>query len=512
MNQEQTVEAVNSSISVKQCQAAVRRHGHAVFLSSLLIAILGIMGVSSLPNIYRAKTTILVDPQKIPERYVASTVTSDPNARMDTLTQQVLSASRMQEIIDKNNLYPELRKKWSKEELIEYMRQKTSIELKLTPSDQGLSSFGISYEDKDRFLVANVANQLALSFIDWNLRVREQQAIGTSQFLSSELQQAKKSLEEQEAQLESFRMRHSGATPDQVNANLQALSRLQADVLTNADAISRLDQERILITQVRPPEVRDTSSLSERGRLLQEKRRLESELWNLKRQFTDTYPDVIVAKEQLKNLDASLAAVPESPVDSTDSYDSNTQVRLNLIDKELKRRKQQQAALDQQIQAYQQKVDSVPVLETQVTELTRNYEVSKQNYQSLLDKSLSAGMSEELERQQQGQRFTVLDTAKTPEKPIKSKKIIFMLGAVALAILLPSGIAIGLYILSDVIKSEVQVREMLPFEIPVLGTIPPITSKADNRRSRVRTVQTTIISAAACIILVIFLLKVRPIL
>jgi uncharacterized protein involved in exopolysaccharide biosynthesis len=258
--------------------------------------------------------------------------------------------------------------------------------------------------------------------------------------------------------------------------------------------------------------VRDASSLSERGRLLQEKRRLEGELWNLKRQFTDTYPEVIVATEQLKNLNARLATVPEPPVGSVESYDSNTQVRLNLIDKELQRRKQQQAALEQQIRSYQQKVDSVPVLETQVAELTRNYEVSRQNYQSLLDKSFSAGMSEELERQQQGQRFTVLDTAKTPEKPIKQNRILFMSGVLAIAVLLPMGITIGLYIMSGAIKSEVEVRELLPFEIPVLATIPPIVSKADLRRSRKIAVQTLIISAIACTVLVIFFMKVRPIL
>ena len=84
MNQRQVVAAASSSISVRQCMGAVKRHGYAVFLSSLLLAVFGIMGVSLLPNVYRAKTTILVDPQKIPERYVASTVTSDPNARMNT--------------------------------------------------------------------------------------------------------------------------------------------------------------------------------------------------------------------------------------------------------------------------------------------------------------------------------------------------------------------------------------------------------------------------------------------
>jgi succinoglycan biosynthesis transport protein ExoP len=512
MNQKQ-VNLGSSSASVKQCLEAVKKHGHLVFLTSLLLAVLGIIGVSLLPDVYRAKTTILVDPQKIPERYVASTVTSDPNARMSTLTLQVLSASRLQEIIDKNNLYPELQKKWSREEVIEYMRQKTTIELKLTPPpEQGLSSFSISYEDEDRSLVANIANQLASSFIDWNLKVREQQAVGTSQFLSIELERARKNLEEQEGQLEDFKMRHLGATPDQVNANLQALSRLQADVQTNADTISRLDQERILITQVRPTEIRDTTSLTERGRLLQEKRRLESELWNLKRQFTDTYPDVIAATEQLKNLNARLATIPEPPADSIESYDANTQVRLTLIDRELQRRKQQQTALQQQIQSYQGKVDSVPVLETQVAELTRNYEVSKQSYQSLLDKTFSAGMSEELERKQQGQRFTVLDTAKTPEKPIKPNRILFMSGVMALALLLPTGITIGIYLMSESIKSEAELKEMLPFKIQVLGTIPPIVSKADLRRGQIIATQTFVVSAIACAVLVIVLLKVRPIL
>src|SRR5947208_1991210 len=84
---------------------------------------------------------------------------------------------------------------------------------KNTHPDQGLSSFSISYEDEDQFLVAKIANHLASSFIEWNLRIRKQQALGTTEFLSNELQQAKESLEEQESQLEAFKLRHVGATP-----------------------------------------------------------------------------------------------------------------------------------------------------------------------------------------------------------------------------------------------------------------------------------------------------------
>jgi polysaccharide biosynthesis transport protein len=501
----------NSSVSIRQCLWALKQHGHIVFLSSLLLAILSIVGTSLLPNVYRATTTILVDPQKIPEKYVSSTITSDPNARMNTLTQQVLSSSRLQEIIDKDNLYPELRKKRSREEVLDRMREKTKIELKQSPEpEQGLSSFSISYEDYDRMLVALITNQLASSFIDWNLKVRQQQALGTTQFLSSELQQAKEGLEEQESQLEAFKMKHAGATPDELNGNLQALSRLQAETQSNMDAISRLDQERILLTQVKSLELQ-TVPLTERERLLQEKRRLESERWNLKRQFTDTYPDVIAVTEQLKNVDARLVTTP-APKDSAESYDSNTQVRLALIDKELQRHKRQLAELKQQIQTYQWKVDSVPVLETQLVKLTRNYEASRQNYQSLLDKRFSAGMSEELERQQQAERFTVLDPAKTPEKPIRPKRLPIMAGLLVAAFLLPAGTVLSMHFLSGSIRSEVEVREMLPLKIQVLGTIPPIPSTADLLRERTIAVQTFVVSAIACMALVIFLLTVRPIL
>ena len=504
----QQVRSNSSSVSIRDCLEVLKQHVHFVFLSSLLLAILGIVSVSLLPNIYRATTTILVDPQKIPERYVASTITTDPNARLNTLTQQVLSDSRLQEILDKDHLYPEMQKKKSKEEVLEYMREKTKIELKQTPQpDQGLSSFSISYEDEDPSLVANVANHLASSFIEWNLRVRQQQALGTTEFLSKELQQAKQSLEEQEVQLEAFKMKHVGATPDELNGNLQALSRLQAETQSNTDTISRLDQERILLTQVKPTELRDTASLTERGRLLQEKRRLEGELWNLKRQFTDTYPDVIAVTEQLKNLNARLATMPEPPANSTESYDTNSQVRLGLIDKELQRHGQQQAALQQQIQSYQWKVDSVPVLETQLAQLTRNYETSRQNYQSLLDKTFSAGMSEELERTQQGKRFTVLDSAKTPGKPIKPDRVLFTAGVLVLALLLPSGMTVGVYLMKGSVKSEVELKEMLPFNIQVLGAIPPIVSQADLRRARVLTVQTVVASIISCTALIIFLLR-----
>ena len=121
-------ESPDQSEKLKQSIYVLKTHSRSVFLASLLTAIAGIMVISLIPDKYEASTTILVDPQKIPERYVASTITSDPNAHLNTLTQQVLSASRLQEIVDHLNPYPDLQKKMSREELLDFIRSKIEIE------------------------------------------------------------------------------------------------------------------------------------------------------------------------------------------------------------------------------------------------------------------------------------------------------------------------------------------------------------------------------------------------
>jgi hypothetical protein len=105
-----------------------------------------------------------------------------------------------------------------------------------------------------------------------------------------------------------------------------------------------------------------------------------------------------------------------------------------------------------------------------------------------------------------------LDPAKTPEKPVRPKRLPIMAGLLVAAFLIPAATVIGIRFLTSSIGSEVEVREMLPLKIRVLGTIPPIMSRADLLRGRAIAVQTFVVSVIACTALVIFLLKVRPIL
>src|SRR5258708_17535051 len=143
----------------------VRHYRGWILLGTVMLTLAGSAIVLLMPDRYKATTTILVDPQKVSEKYVSPTVSSDPGQRLTTITQQVLSTTRLQQIIDDMHLYPELHGKISREELIDLMRKDITITVK-QGSAAGLSAFTIEYEDGQRNQGAQGPNRLAPSSID----------------------------------------------------------------------------------------------------------------------------------------------------------------------------------------------------------------------------------------------------------------------------------------------------------------------------------------------------------
>lgn len=161
-----------------------------ILVGTFVLTLIFTIIIAKLPSEYEATTAILVAPRQLPEKDVSGAVNSDPFARLNTITQQVLSRTRLQEIIVKLNLYQERRKSASSEELIEGMRHDITIQVK-QGSGAELSTFTLTYHGKEPKLVAAVANELANSFLQWNINSRQQQVSGTNDFFSSELGAAK---------------------------------------------------------------------------------------------------------------------------------------------------------------------------------------------------------------------------------------------------------------------------------------------------------------------------------
>src|SRR5579864_7939901 len=432
----------------------VRHYRRWIFLGTVMLSLAGFTFVLLLPDRYKATTTILVDPQKVSEKYVSPTVNSDPGQRLTTITQQVLSTTRLQQIIDDMHLYPELRGKISREELIDLMRKDITITVK-QGSASGMSAFTIDYEGRQRDQVAQVANQLAASFIAWNVKSREQQAEDTTEFLDSQLKEAKQNLEEQEARLSAFKMRHLGEMPEQQPANMQALTQLQGQFQANTDSLNRLEVERTLLsrgleTNNSGTTVKAAPVVTERAKLEDERRALKSKLQDLETRYTSNHPEVVDIASQLEQVESRLKSLPPDPPIVAEVKDNSAaSVRLQLIDREAKRLNDEQQRLTTQMASYRSKVDAVPVREQEMAELNRNYSVSKEHYQSLLDKTFSAGMAADLEKKQQGEHFTILDLAQVPEKPFKPKRALMFVGSFLGALALSLGLAYVKDMLND---------------------------------------------------------------
>lgn len=466
--------------NLELCIAALRYRWKLAFSIAILATAGLAIVVWFLPNQYSATTTILVDPQKVPDRYVATTVTEDPSERLGNLTQEVLSRSRLSQIVEKLHLYPEMYSKQGSDFVIAYLRKQIQIQVKKT-SGASLSAFTITYRSNDQKKVAVVANLLAESFIDWNLEQRENLVEGTTQFLNDELARARQSLQEQESRVRDYRLQHLGEMPEQMDANLSTLARLQADLQSKSDALNHLDQERLVLLQdpAASPMSGGAASSSPRSQLAAQVSAARKHLEELKAIYTPLHPDVLAAQDHLNDLEAKLALLPPAPLGTTTNATGaspETAARLQLLNERKAQLIQQQANLEQQIRHYQQLVDAVPVREADVSGLMRDYDSAKTNYQSLLEKSYSAEMATELERKQEGERFQVLDAAITPERPESPNRPLFWVGSLFAGIAAGIGIVLLLEQIDGTIKTEADLLALLPKGASLLGHIPEIRS------------------------------------
>lgn len=483
---------------------------------------------SRLPNTYTSETLILVDPQKVPEAYIRSTVTGDVRNRLGTLSQQILSATRLQRIIETSNLYPEERKTMAREDVIAHMRRDIRVNML---SDYGpnaeLQAFRITYSGRDPKLVAKVANELASLFIDENLKAREQQAAGTTEFLENQLGDTRKALEAQEARLRDFKLRHIGSMPQQETASLQILGQLQSQLQLVSEAQARAEQQKSylqsMIAAAPPPVVDLDGEEPSRPPVAPARQqaaavaaqttldRLRDRLRALQLRYSDQHPDIKKLKRQIEEEEINQAANPQpvAIVDAAPQPATETPVaaetprrranrtpapyanpvlesQLRSVDGEIEKNKRERERINQMIASYQTKLASIPVNEQQITALERDYEISKGHYKELLAKQLAAETATQLEVRQKGEKFAVLDPAQPAGRPSRPNRLMINLIGAAAGLLLGLTFALVTEAMGFSITAPEQITAATG--LAVLEVIPIIETHADRDRKRRRAI------------------------
>lgn len=491
MNKYQRPDTLNQA---REFLGTVILHRWGILLVTVLLCAISVVVIALLPDSYSASTTVLFDPQKLPEKYVAPTVTADPSQRLNTLTQEVLSAGRLEQISQELQLNPDSHA--SPQEVVEQMRKAITIEMKQN-NDREMTSFVISYTGHDPQLVAAVANRLAQSFIDWDLANREQLAVSTNAFMTTQLQDAKQKLESEETRMDDYKKKHSGALPEQLESNMQALSTLHSALQADNEALDKLGQEETMLTAVPQASHPVAGPPTDRDRLETEQRNLQSELTQLRSEYTEQYPDVVAARERLDALTKQLSKMDPGPQSLAVS---TAEVRLQIIKRETERLQADQKRLMQRINQSQSQIDATALHGQEIEALSGDYNIARDQYETMLDKKFQSEMAMELERQQKTSRFTV-DPAQVPNNPIKPNRLLLMALALPLCLVIPVGITVAGAELRGTVNSERALRSLLPDSTRVVANIPVIET-AIGLRSRRRMAMLSILGSLLCCIAV----------
>ena len=455
-----------------------------------------------LPSIYRSTVTVLVDRQQVPEMFVRPTVTSVLEVRLQTISQEILSRSRLEALISRFSLYADLRKRVSGEEVIERMRRDILLELKgvdqKDPAKAATIAFALTYRGGNPETVAQVANTLASSYIEENLKVRERQAAGTSEFLKVQLVQVKSRLDELERVVGDFKKRYLGELPQQLDANLATIERLSAQLRSIGDNQTRAMERRDALQQ----QLADAGSLSGGGPevIPEQLAKLNQELRQLRSRYSEKYPDVIRTKEEIAALERELAEKGgETPKESMSAagrspYALRSRQALAEVEAEINARKSEETRLRSALAAYLGRVENVPKREQEFKELARDYESTKELYATLSKRYEEAQLAESMEQRQKGEQFRILDPAIPAESPAAPNR----LRLVVLALALSLGIAGAAVVTAEQLNAAFHsVDDLRAFtSVPVLVSIPQIVTLGDavrqQRRARLATVATCV--------------------
>ena len=434
-------------------------------------------GVKALPARWRATATVLVDREQVPEALVKPSMTGEAEVRLQTLSQKILSRARLGDLIDRFSLYPGLRARIPREALAEKMRR--DIELEMRGVQPGawrstMVAFALSYSGGAPETVAEVTNALASFFIEENNRIGQRQASATSDLLKARLGEVKGQLEEQEQRLGEFRARHSGELPEQVGANLAVLDRLNSDLQRNRER-----QLHILYRRESAVERGEGGDGPEAlaGRLAAKKR----ELSELRARYSEKYPDVIRLQAEIRALESRLE---ESAPASQEGEGGGASEARAEPSEEMRSLKAEEAKLRNQIAAYQGRIETAPRTEQEIQQLTRDYQTTKELYESLLKKDEEARLQGRMEQQQMGEQFRILDPAVPPRVPVGPPRSRLYLLALAVSLAFAAGVVAVAEQADTSFHSVDDLREFS--RVPVLASIPQIVTRADRRRRLLR--------------------------
>jgi polysaccharide biosynthesis transport protein len=551
-----------------------RRRG--TFLTVVVVSALATAAFAVLlPSTYRSTATILIEQQEIPQELVRSVITSFADQRVQVISQRVMTTQNLLSLVDRYNLYPDIRRTQPREVLLDKLR--SDIGMRMISADvidprsgrptQATIAFSVSYQSRSPDLALKVANDLTSLYLNENLTSRTQLGQQTATFFSEESARQAAHIADLDKNLTAFKQKHNNDLPELVQLNLQTMERTELELHDAQNKLDALDSQRVLLeaqlAQINPtsqvfsdtgqrvmgpedrlkalksqlasykarfapghPDIVSTErevqglesqvrSDDDTGDRLRELDEAKAQLARAREKYTADHPDVVRLQRTVDGLQSAVEAAAKTGKRREATTHSDNPVYIQVKgqldalgverDRSVKRRDELQAKFDD----YERRMAKSPEVEREFHSMSRELETAQLEYRQVLAKQTEAQVSENLESERKGERFTMIEPPQMPEKPISPNRFLI----VVMGLLLSLGLGVGAAAAHESFDASVRgpndIRQLL--QVPALASIPIIVTTEDRAR-RKKMIRYWWAGTAATVILiaVTFHLFVRP--
>jgi protein tyrosine kinase modulator len=463
-------------LTLQDYLAMLRRKWYLIVAPAVVGAVIGYGLTRILPKRYTSQALMLVERQQVPHDFVQPVITEDLNARIANIEEQTLSRTRLQPIIERYGVFKKDAAQKSMDDLVLLMQKAvtlTPVEPVVRAKEPTIPGFYLSVTLDDPRIAQQVCADITSMFIDEDIRQRQRSAEGTTSFLQTQLDDAKRKLDEQDGILANFERKYMGMLPDEEKTNLGMLGTLNTQLQAVTDNLNRATQDKAYMESLLAQQLQawKLTNEMEGGNLTgqgpdptaDQLAKLQMLLTSLQARYTDQYPDVIKVKAEITDLKKQIAASADppsskaaqdagadNPVEPPEIQKLRSQVRS--LEQAVKIETQEQQQLKASIQSYESRLQLSPAVEEEYKKITRDHETAVKFYNDLLAKRDESAMATELERRQEGEQLSVMDPANLPAEPSFPKLTVFGGGG------LGAGLALGLALVLGMGTSDKRIR------------------------------------------------------
>jgi polysaccharide biosynthesis transport protein len=520
----------------------------------LFLIVAGILSVFTIalallwPPTYVSSATILIEQQEIPQELVRSAVTSFADQRVQVISQRVMTTQNLLPLIERYNLYPDIRYSKAREVLLQKMRG--DIALKMISADvidprsgrptQATIAFSVSYKSRSPELALKVDSDLTSLYLNENLTSRTRMAEQTSTFFTDEAARLQNHIAELDRQLSDFKEKNKDKLPELEQLNVQISERTELELRDEENRIASLDSQRVLLeaqlAQINPtmqvfsdtglrvmsaedrlkalksqlagykaryapdhPDIvnteREVEGLEKQVKaedgtsdLVRQLDEAKAQLARAQEKYAPEHPDVVRLTREVEELGKAIAAAPATDArararehaDNPAYIQVKGQVDAVVVERAsaVKKRDELRAKLDE----YERRLAQAPAVERQYHELARDLDSAQLKYQEMRAKQSEAQVSQNLETEHKGERFTMIEPPLPPEKPISPNRILILLVGFVLSMGAGAGVAMLRDNMDVSVRGVQDMRRLL--SVPPLAAIPVMITKAERRRHK----------------------------